>query len=130
MVHVSRRTISPIRCPMRSKASPIRSALEPEDHRLLYDWVVAQCETPQRPQQIEFARLNVTFTVMSKRKLFDLVERKLVNGWDDPRLPTLKGCAAAVFTPEALRAFCEATAWRNGMPSSKCSSLNTLSAKI
>ncbi|HNA27473.1 MAG TPA: glutamine--tRNA ligase/YqeY domain fusion protein, partial [Nitrospira sp.] len=82
--------------------------LEFEDHRPLYDWVVAQCETPQRPQQIEFARLNVTFTVMSKRKLLDLVERKLVNGWDDPRLPTLKGLRRRGFTPEALRAFCEA----------------------
>jgi glutaminyl-tRNA synthetase len=82
--------------------------LEFEDHRPLYDWVVGQCETPQRPQQIEFARLNVTFTVMSKRKLLDLVERKLVNGWDDPRLPTLKGLRRRGFTPEALRAFCEA----------------------
>ena len=82
--------------------------LEFEDHRPLYDWVVAQCDTPHRPQQIEFARLNVTFTVMSKRKLLDLVERKLVNGWDDPRLPTLKGLRRRGFTPEALRAFCEA----------------------
>lgn len=82
--------------------------LEFEDHRPLYDWVITQCETPQRPQQIEFARLNVTFTVMSKRKLLDLVERKLVNGWDDPRLPTLKGLRRRGFTPEALRAFCDA----------------------
>ncbi|MGZ8394637.1 MAG: glutamine--tRNA ligase/YqeY domain fusion protein [Nitrospira sp.] len=82
--------------------------LEFEDHRPLYDWVVEQCETPQRPQQIEFARLNVTFTVMSKRKLLDLVERKLVMGWDDPRLPTLKGLRRRGFTPEALRAFCDA----------------------
>jgi len=82
--------------------------LEFEDHRPLYDWVVEHCETPQRPQQIEFARLNVSFTVMSKRKLLDLVERKLVNGWDDPRLPTLKGLRRRGFTPEALRAFCEA----------------------
>ncbi|MFZ1555867.1 MAG: glutamine--tRNA ligase, partial [Nitrospira sp.] len=82
--------------------------LEFEDHRPLYDWVVEHCGTAQRPQQIEFARLNVTFTVMSKRKLLDLVERKLVNGWDDPRLPTLKGLRRRGFTPEALRAFCEA----------------------
>lgn len=82
--------------------------LEFEDHRPLYDWVVEKCETPQRPQQIEFARLNITFTVMSKRKLLDLVERKLVNGWDDPRLPTLKGLRRRGFTPEALRAFCDA----------------------
>ncbi len=82
--------------------------LEFEDHRPLYDWVVDKCETPQRPQQIEFARLNVAFTVMSKRKLLDLVERKLVIGWDDPRLPTLKGLRRRGFTPEALRAFCDA----------------------
>lgn len=82
--------------------------LEFEDHRPLYDWVVEECEAPHRPQQIEFARLNVSFTVMSKRKLLDLVERKLVSGWDDPRLPTLKGLRRRGFTPEALRAFCEA----------------------
>ena len=82
--------------------------LEFEDHRPLYDWVVEKCGTPQQPQQIEFARLNVSFTVMSKRKLLDLVERKLVNGWDDPRLPTLKGLRRRGCTPEAIRAFCEA----------------------
>lgn len=82
--------------------------LEFEDHRPLYDWVVEKSDTLHHPQQIEFARLNVTFTVMSKRKLLDLVERKLVNGWDDPRLPTLKGLRRRGFTPEALRAFCEA----------------------
>ncbi|MBA2484720.1 MAG: glutamine--tRNA ligase/YqeY domain fusion protein [Nitrospira sp.] len=82
--------------------------LEFEDHRPLYDWVVEKCETPQRPQQIEFARLNISFTVMSKRKLLDLVERKQVDGWDDPRLPTLKGLRRRGFTSEALRAFCDA----------------------
>jgi glutaminyl-tRNA synthetase len=82
--------------------------LEFEDHRPLYDWVVEQSEVPHRPQQIEFARLSVSFTVMSKRKLLDLVERKLVNGWDDPRLPTLKGLRRRGFTPESLRAFCDA----------------------
>jgi glutaminyl-tRNA synthetase len=82
--------------------------LEFEDHRPLYDWVVEQCEAPHRPQQIEFARLNLSFTVMSKRKLLDLVERKLVSGWDDPRLPTLKGLRRRGFTPESLRAFCDA----------------------
>ncbi len=81
--------------------------LEFEDHRPLYDWVVEQCEPPHRPRQIEFARLNLTHTVMSKRKLLDLVERKLVNGWDDPRLPTLKGLRRRGYTPEAIRAFCE-----------------------
>ena len=82
--------------------------LEFEDHRPLYDWVVAQSGAPNRPQQIEFARLNISFTVMSKRKLLDLVERKLVSGWDDPRLPTLKGLRRRGYTPESLRAFCEA----------------------
>ncbi len=82
--------------------------LEFEDHRPLYDWVVAQSGTADRPQQIEFARLNLTSTVMSKRKLLDLVERKLVNGWDDPRLPTIKGLRRRGYTPEAIRAFCEA----------------------
>lgn len=81
--------------------------LEFQDHRPLYDWVVEHCDTPQRPQQIEFARLNMTDTVMSKRKLLDLVERKLVSGWDDPRLPTLKGFRRRGYTPDAIRAFCE-----------------------
>ena len=81
--------------------------LEFEDHRPLYDWVVEQCETQHRPQQIEFARLNLTQTVMSKRKLLDLVERRLVSGWDDPRLPTLKGLRRRGYTPEAIRNFCE-----------------------
>ena len=81
--------------------------LEFEDHRPLYDWVVAQTEAPHRPQQIEFARLNLTSTVMSKRKLLELVEKKLVSGWDDPRLPTLKGLRRRGYTPEAIRAFCD-----------------------
>ncbi|MEX5217500.1 MAG: glutamine--tRNA ligase/YqeY domain fusion protein [Nitrospira sp.] len=82
--------------------------LEFEDHRPLYDWVVEHCEPPHRPQQIEFARLNMSNTVMSKRKLLDLVERKLVQGWDDPRLSTLKGLRRRGYTPEAIRAFCDA----------------------
>ncbi len=81
--------------------------LEFEDHRPLYDWVVAEAGAPHRPRQIEFARLNLTSTVMSKRKLLELVERKLVTGWDDPRLPTLKGLRRRGVTPEAIRAFCE-----------------------
>lgn len=81
--------------------------LEFEDHRPLYDWVVAEADTPHRPQQIEFARLNLTSTVMSKRKLLELVDKKLVAGWDDPRLPTLKGLRRRGVTPEAIRAFCE-----------------------
>lgn len=81
--------------------------LEFEDHRPLYDWVVAESEAPHRPQQIEFARLNLTFTVMSKRKLLELVAKKLVAGWDDPRLPTIKGLRRRGYTPEAIRAFCD-----------------------
>ncbi len=81
--------------------------LEFEDHRPLYDWVVAQAGTAHRPQQIEFARLNISYAVMSKRKLLELVEKKLVAGWDDPRLPTIKGLRRRGYTPEAIRAFCE-----------------------
>jgi len=81
--------------------------LEFEDHRPLYDWVVKEAGTPHRPQQIEFARLNMTYTVMSKRKLLELVEKKLVAGWDDPRLPTIKGLRRRGYTPEAIRAFCD-----------------------
>ncbi|MBK9307181.1 MAG: glutamine--tRNA ligase/YqeY domain fusion protein [Nitrospira sp.] len=81
--------------------------LEFADHRPLYDWVVTESEAPHRPQQIEFARLNLTSTVMSKRKLLELVTKKLVAGWDDPRLPTLKGLRRRGVTPEAIRAFCD-----------------------
>jgi len=81
--------------------------LEFEDHRPLYDWVIEHCNTPHRPQQIEFARLNLSHTVMSKRKLLELVEKRHVAGWDDPRLPTLKGLRRRGYTPEAIRAFCE-----------------------
>lgn len=81
--------------------------LEFEDHRPLYNWVVEQAAAPCRPQQIEFARLNLTHTVMSKRRLLELVSKKLVTGWDDPRLPTLKGLRRRGYTPEAIRAFCD-----------------------
>jgi glutaminyl-tRNA synthetase len=81
--------------------------LEFEDHRPLYDWVVEEFKGKSRPQQIEFARLNLTHTVMSKRKLLELVENKVVAGWDDPRLPTLKGLRRRGYTAEAIRAFCE-----------------------
>ena len=81
--------------------------LEFEDHRPLYDWVVAESGMPHRPRQIEFARLNLTFAVMSKRKLLELVTKKLVAGWDDPRIPTIKGLRRRGYTPEAIRAFCE-----------------------
>jgi glutaminyl-tRNA synthetase len=84
--------------------------LEFEDHRPLYDWVVDNVRHDSafrsRPQQIEFARLNLNYTVMSKRKLLALVERKLVAGWDDPRMPTLAGLRRRGYTPEAIRDFC------------------------
>lgn len=83
--------------------------LEFEDHRPLYDWVLDQLadQVPCHPQQIEFARLNLTYTVMSKRKLIELVESKLVDGWDDPRLSTLAGVRRRGFTPRAIRRFAE-----------------------
>ncbi len=83
--------------------------LEFEDHRPLYDWVLDQLadQVPCHPQQIEFARLNLTYTVMSKRKLIELVESKLVDGWDDPRLSTLVGVRRRGFTPRAIRRFAE-----------------------
>ena len=81
--------------------------LEFEDHRPLYDWILEEAAAPCHPQQIEFARLNLTHTVMSKRKLLDLVQKGHVTGWDDPRLPTLKGLRRRGYTPEAIRAFCE-----------------------
>jgi len=80
--------------------------LEFEDHRPLYDWVIDHTRPPYRPQQIEFARLNLNYTVMSKRKLLQLVEQRHVNGWDDPRMPTLAGIRRRGFTPEAIRDFC------------------------
>jgi glutaminyl-tRNA synthetase len=81
--------------------------LEFEDHRPLYDWVVRESRAPSTPEQIEFARLNLTHTIMSKRKLLRLVEEGHVKGWDDPRLPTIKGLRRRGYTPEAIRAFCE-----------------------
>jgi glutaminyl-tRNA synthetase len=80
--------------------------MEFESARELYDWVIAATEVPHVPHQTEFARLNLTYTVMSKRKLLELVEKKRVNGWDDPRLPTLAGLRRRGFTPEAIRDFC------------------------
>ena len=81
--------------------------LEFEDHRPLYDWFLEQLPVPSRPQQIEFARLNLTYTVMSKRKLATLVMDKHVNGWDDPRMPTLSGMRRRGYPPEAIRNFAE-----------------------
>lgn len=81
--------------------------LEFESARELYDWVIAATEVPHVPRQTEFARLNLTYTVMSKRKLLQLVEQKHVSGWDDPRMPTIAGLRRRGYTPEALRTFCE-----------------------
>ncbi|OFW36557.1 MAG: glutamine--tRNA ligase [Acidobacteria bacterium RIFCSPLOWO2_12_FULL_67_14] len=80
--------------------------LEFEDHRPLYDWVIEHTRPPFRPRQIEFARLNLNYTVMSKRKLLALVEQKRVAGWDDPRMPTIAGLRRRGYTPEAIRDFC------------------------
>ncbi|MFA4943447.1 MAG: glutamine--tRNA ligase/YqeY domain fusion protein [Lentisphaeria bacterium] len=106
--------------PMYDYAHPIEDALEGithslctlefEIHRPLYDWVLDQKPGffPSRPRQYEFARLNLSYTVMSKRKLLELVRQGLVTGWDDPRLPTLGGLRRRGYTPEAIRRFCEA----------------------
>ncbi len=80
--------------------------LEFEVHRPLYDWILDQLPVPAHPQQIEFARLNLSYTVMSKRKLLQLVEEGLVSGWDDPRMPTIAGLRRRGYTPEAIRNFC------------------------
>ena len=103
--------------PMYDYAHPISDALEGvthslctlefEDHRPLYEWVVENVPVESRPQQIEFARLNLNYTVMSKRKLLRLVEEGHVNGWDDPRMPTIAGIRRRGFTPESIRSFCD-----------------------
>ena len=80
--------------------------MEFEDHRPLYDWLLDQLEI-HHPQQIEFARLNLSHTMMSKRKLLELVEQGHVTGWDDPRMPTLSGMRRRGYTPESIRTFCE-----------------------
>ncbi|HPB31344.1 MAG TPA: glutamine--tRNA ligase/YqeY domain fusion protein [Candidatus Sumerlaeota bacterium] len=80
--------------------------LEFEDHRPLYDWFLEQIDA-YRPQQIEFARLNLTYTMMSKRKLLQLVQENVVCGWDDPRMPTIAGLRRRGFTPSSIRDFCE-----------------------
>jgi len=79
--------------------------LEFEDHRPLYDWCVANCTVPSVPRQIEFARLNLTYTVMSKRRLLTLVQEGVVDGWDDPRMPTISGLRRRGCTPDAIREF-------------------------
>ncbi len=103
--------------PMYDYAHPIEDAIEGithsictlefEDHRPLYDWVLAELEWPQPPQQIEFARLNITNMLMSKRYLKALVDNGQVSGWDDPRMPTLVGLRRRGYTPSAIRDFCD-----------------------
>lgn len=107
--------------PMYDFAHPIEDALEGithslcslefEDHRPLYDWVIEHCDLPAKPRQIEFARLGINYTVMSKRKLRQLVEEGRVSGWDDPRMPTLCGLRRRGYTPRSIRNFSE----RNGV---------------
>ena len=81
--------------------------LEFEDHRPLYDWFLDALQTPCHPQQIEFARLNLSYTLMSKRKLLQLVNQRHVSNWDDPRMPTISGLRRRGYTPESIRTFCE-----------------------
>jgi len=101
--------------PMYDFAHPLEDALEGvthsictlefEDHRPLYDWVIRECEMEHQSRQFEFARLNLTNTVMSKRKLKQLVEERFVDGWDDPRMPTISGLRRRGYTPESIRNF-------------------------
>jgi glutaminyl-tRNA synthetase len=107
--------------PMYDFAHPLSDAIERithslctlefEDHRPLYDWLVDALSASKlagaRPQQIEFARLNLNYTVMSKRKLLQLVQQNLVSGWDDPRMPTISGLRRRGYTPESIRDFCQ-----------------------
>ncbi|MDR2430140.1 MAG: glutamine--tRNA ligase/YqeY domain fusion protein [Puniceicoccales bacterium] len=103
--------------PMYDFAHPLEDAIEHithsictlefEVHRPFYDWLIQNVDVPAKPRQIEFARLNLTYTVMSKRKLLELVTEGRVNGWDDPRMPTLCGFRRRGYTPAAIRKFCE-----------------------
>ena len=103
--------------PMYDYTHPISDALEGithslctlefEDHRPLYDWVLDNINIDCHPQQIEFSRLNLQYTIVSKRKLTQLVENKHVDGWDDPRMPTIAGLRRRGFTPESIRDFCD-----------------------
>jgi glutaminyl-tRNA synthetase len=103
--------------PMYDFAHPLEDALEDithslctlefENHRPLYDWFIENCPVPSKPRQIEFARLNLTYTVMSKRKLLQLVQENLVSGWDDPRLPTISGLRRRGYPAPAIRDFCK-----------------------
>lgn len=110
--------------PMYAFAHPLEDAIEGvthsictlefEDQRPFYDWVIRECEMPSVPRQYEFARLNITNTVMSKRKLKLLVDEKAVDGWDDPRMPTISGLRRKGYTPEAIRNFVRETGVSKG----------------
>lgn len=110
--------------PMYDFAHPIEDAIEGvthsicttefEDHRPLYNWVVEECEMESKPQQIEFGRLNITNTVMSKRKLKQLVDEGFVDGWDDPRMPTVSGLRRKGYTSDAIRNFVRETGVSKG----------------
>ena len=103
--------------PMYDFAHPLEDAIEGvthsictlefEVHRPFYDWVINTLNTPSKPHQYEFARLNLTYTMMSKRRLLELVQENLVNGWDDPLMPTVCGLRRRGYTPESIRNFCE-----------------------
>lgn len=103
--------------PMYDYAHPLSDAIEGvthsictlefQDHRPFYDWCIENCPVPAHPHQYEFARMNMTYLVMSKRKLLQLVKENYVNGWDDPRMPTISGIRRRGCTPEAIRAFAE-----------------------
>lgn len=103
--------------PMYDFAHPLEDAIEGvthsictlefEVHRPFYDWVIETLSPPVKPRQIEFARLNLTYTMMSKRRLLELVQENLVKGWDDPRMPTICGLRRRGYTPESIRNFCE-----------------------
>ena len=102
--------------PMYDYAHPLEDAVEKithslcslefEDHRPLYDWVIDNCECDPKPHQYEFARMNLTRTIMSKRYLKRLVDEGVVSGWDDPRMPTLSGLRRRGYTPESIKDFC------------------------
>ncbi|WP_368658388.1 glutamine--tRNA ligase/YqeY domain fusion protein [Metabacillus halosaccharovorans] len=110
--------------PMYAFAHPLEDAIEGithslcttefEDQRPLYNWVIEECEMEHKPQQIEFGRLGITNTVMSKRKLKQLVDEKVVDGWDDPRMPTISGLRRKGYTPKAIREFVKETGVSKG----------------
>jgi glutaminyl-tRNA synthetase len=116
--------------PMYDYAHPLSDAIEGithsictlefENNRAIYDWLLDCLYDEPRPHQYEFARLNLDYTVMSKRKLLQLVEEGHVSGWDDPRMPTIAGLRRRGYTPEGIRLFVRASAWTR--PTAACSS--------